>query len=82
MTLFNILSIYLPSCLERHPCGKYCFLNRHLLPVGFNSIDWKETDRFPLIQLSMITKELAIELSINNSEEKNINKIKLEVINR
>ncbi len=71
MALNDFRAIYLPYYLKKQEDGKYIVLNREYKPLGFNSYEQFNYSDYPIsTNLKGITEKKAIELSWNNSPDK------------
>ena len=61
----RFISIYMPYCLERQPCGRYAVLNRHYKPLGVLSKDYVDYAKVGTLAKIRMTAKDAIAISFD-----------------
>lgn len=47
-SLGDFRAAFLPYCIEKQKDGSYVVLNREYKPVGFNTTEWIDYDKYPV----------------------------------
>lgn len=63
----SVLSLFMPYCLKKQPCGRYALLNRQYKPVGFVTDRFVRYEQFPVLADLRIDQKTAARLSWDNS---------------